>query len=399
MSDEFNQGVFDSDKWYAAGESEYDIEAIDCGGSSVDWVGRAPSVFDTTNVNVNETHLILSTEWEPDSSYFPVMEDGEELIDEDCNCRYENYTTGGVISTGNMKYGYVEIRAKAAPTTVSSAFWLIGNHFEIDIFELIGKEGNGTDGSEAGVNHSMPTTIHNWDIGSLEDNGYGESYTLDWDVTEDFHVYGAEWKSNSIVFYADGVEVGSITKEEAGDVWNEDYLHLWMDNEIFSWEGLPTADELPAHFEIDYVRVWQHSSEAPLITFENVWSHEPTNESGDPLVTIEVAQSYLIPMADIEIRIGFHNISELITCNLTFVVANNPDYNLALSAEGDCLLIYYDQRQEGNIQTHGMLTSGDQIIIAEGNNSNMCDGSEDICIDYIVMIYTGTGTILNVWQW
>lgn len=100
----------------------------------------------------------------------------------------------------------------------------------------------------------------------MEDNGYGGIYTLDWGVTEDFHVYAAEWNSDSIVFYADGVEVESITKEEAGDVWNEDHLHLWMGHEIFTWEELPTADELPAFFEIDYVRVWQHALPLPLST-------------------------------------------------------------------------------------------------------------------------------------
>ncbi len=63
-----------------------------------------------------------------------------------------------------------------------------------------------------------------------------------------------------------------------------------------------------------------------------------------------------------------------------------------------CLLIYYDQREEGDIQTHGMLTSGDQIIIAEGNNSNRCDGSEVSCITYFSIAYTGTGAFLKSWQ-
>jgi len=37
-----------------------------------------------------------------------------------------------------MRFGYAEIRSKAAPVSLSNAFWLIGNHFEIDIFEMIG---------------------------------------------------------------------------------------------------------------------------------------------------------------------------------------------------------------------------------------------------------------------
>jgi beta-glucanase (GH16 family) len=262
MSDEFNQGAFDTEKWHIAGSEEYDLHTSEnCDGSASDWIGRAPSVFDISNVNVNNTHLILSNEWEPHSSYFPVIQDGEESIDDDCDCKYENYTTGGVITKSNMQYGYVEIRSKAAPVTVSSAFWLIGNHFEIDIFEMIGKEGNGTDGSGPDVMYMMPATLHNWDIGGLDENGYGEDYTLNWDVSSSFHVYGAHWSSESVIFFADGREIGSITKEEAGDIWNGDYLHLWIDNEMFVWEGVPNESELPAYFEIDYVRVWQKDDE------------------------------------------------------------------------------------------------------------------------------------------
>ncbi len=37
----------------------------------------------------------------------------------------------------------------------------------------------------------------------------------------------------------------------------EDYLHVWADNETFLWEGLPLASERPVSFDIDYIRVWQ----------------------------------------------------------------------------------------------------------------------------------------------
>ena len=29
------------------------------------------------------------------------------------------------------------------------------------------------------------------------------------------------------------------------------------DTEIFSWEGFPKENELPANFQIDYIRSWQ----------------------------------------------------------------------------------------------------------------------------------------------
>ena len=103
----------------------------------------------------------------------------------------------------------------------------------------------------------MPATIHNWDEGDLEDNGYGKSFSLNWNVSEDFHIYGAEISSEYINFYADGSKVGSINKRESGKIWNTDFMHIWVDTEIFSWEGFPKKNELPANFQIDYIRSWQ----------------------------------------------------------------------------------------------------------------------------------------------
>lgn len=50
------------------------------------------------------------------------------------------------------------------------------------------------------MRQTKATTLHNWDIGDLDENGYGESYEL-------------------------------------------------------GWEGLPSEDKLPVAFEVDYVRV------------------------------------------------------------------------------------------------------------------------------------------------
>ena len=35
---------------------------------------------------------------------------------------------------------------------------------------------------------TMPVTIHNWDIGDLDENGYGETSTLPWIVSQRFHI-------------------------------------------------------------------------------------------------------------------------------------------------------------------------------------------------------------------
>ena len=262
LSDEFNENEINIDKWFIAGDvnneviypEESDLED----GSAADWVGRAPGAFDKKSPFIENGILNLPIKWDPNSDLFPYLDEHrEELIDEDCMCKYEKYTTSGLISKSNAQYGYFEIKARAANIPISSAFWLIGNHFEVDIFELIGKTGNGIDGSGPEAPYTMPTTIHNWDEGDLEDNGYGKSFSLNWNVSEDFHVYGAEISSEYINFYADGSKVGSINKKESGKIWNTDFMHIWVDTEIFSWEGFPKENELPANFQIDYIRSWQ----------------------------------------------------------------------------------------------------------------------------------------------
>jgi hypothetical protein len=52
-------------------------------------------------------------------------------------------------------------------------------------------------------------------------------------------------------------KLGASRKRRRGPYENEDYLHVWADNEAFLWEGLPLASELPVSFDIDYIRVWQ----------------------------------------------------------------------------------------------------------------------------------------------
>ncbi|MFC1520691.1 glycoside hydrolase, partial [Pseudomonadota bacterium] len=46
--------------------------------------------------------------------------------------------------------------------------------------------------------------------------------------------------------------------KELGDRWVlNNPLEIWLDSEIFAWLGMPNKDELPADFEVDYMRVWQ----------------------------------------------------------------------------------------------------------------------------------------------
>ena len=59
-------------------------------------------------------------------------------------------------------------------------------------------------------------------------------------------------------FFADGELVKSASKESIGKFWClTEEMNIWMDSEAFIWHGFPDKDELPADYEIDYIRVWQ----------------------------------------------------------------------------------------------------------------------------------------------
>ncbi|HBX44761.1 MAG TPA: licheninase, partial [Porphyromonadaceae bacterium] len=79
----------------------------------------------------------------------------------------------------------------------------------------------------------------------------------------EFHIYAVEWTSEKIVGYVDGEAYFSFSNDGKSDVntWPFDkpfYLKLnlaWGGN----WGGAKGVDErnLPATYEIDYVRVYQ----------------------------------------------------------------------------------------------------------------------------------------------
>jgi hypothetical protein len=43
-----------------------------------------------------------------------------------------------------------------------------------------------------------------------------------------------------------------------GDVWClDEQMIIWVDSETFEWEGFPLESELPADYQIEYIRLWQ----------------------------------------------------------------------------------------------------------------------------------------------
>jgi beta-glucanase (GH16 family) len=151
--------------------------------------------------------------------------------------------------------------------SVSNAFWLYdpldapekykeGSFSEeIDIFEIFGKPAK----KEADRKYFM--TVHRMRTPYVETlvkfaetlENKSASVTVPFSFSDDFHVYGFLWTPSEMKWYVDGKEV--FTRKN--DFFNT-RLHVLFDSEIMeSWAGLPDPADLPAVFQVDYLRVWQ----------------------------------------------------------------------------------------------------------------------------------------------
>jgi beta-glucanase (GH16 family) len=168
--------------------------------------------------------------------------------------------TGGKFS---FQYGRVEARVKVPKGQgFWPAFWMMGADFltgrpwpyngEVDIMEVLGKD---TTTSYSTLHAPM------YNGG----NGYGQSYKLasGAELSNDFHVWAAEWDSNGIRFYLDNQLVFNAdrnTVENTKGAWIYDHpfyiiLNLAVGGD---WPGAVDATTpFPSQMLVDYVRVYQ----------------------------------------------------------------------------------------------------------------------------------------------
>jgi hypothetical protein len=284
VSDEFDGDVVDEDRWFIVGKFENGKPVYkhpDFPNKRV-WKGRAPSQFSGRNYRLEGGKLILETRWEPD---FPFTEEirvpvfGEALP-------HENITTACFISRKFFKYGYIEIKSKAADAEITSAFWSMGNKIEIDFFEQFGDH---RDPKKAELDKELWWSLRDWNP-KLAETGkpvYTEHKNLGFRVADDFHIYGIEWSESGFKYFVDGKLISEVSADDVRQ-WalknrkvDSDYdgwianrpISLWLDQETFPWHGIPDSkedlelnspegekDDGIVDFEIEYVRVWQNKS-------------------------------------------------------------------------------------------------------------------------------------------
>jgi len=240
VSDEFQSPALDENKWHIQGTDGFYYS---------NFIGRAPSQFSTDNVRVENGKLKIQTKWDPNFNFSTQPGQGGVM--------YENITTAAVISKQTVQYGYMEIMAKAADTSISSAFWMTGGNAEVDVFEHFGNP------SLAGKSHletEMWSSVHDWTLPREDKVVWTERTQLPFRVADGFHIYAADWTENGIKFYADGQLIHEVMAADIPNWPVNDPLRIWVDSETFWWHGLPDENSLPADYEIEYIRVWQRGS-------------------------------------------------------------------------------------------------------------------------------------------
>ncbi|MEO1451504.1 MAG: glycoside hydrolase, partial [Bacteroidota bacterium] len=226
LSDEFNDGAnFDTDKWLTSPETY------------TNWKGRIPGIFAREAISVENGDLRIRASKLADS--IPVMDNGVQ--------KYWTHQGGLVRSREQGRYGmYVECRMKANQTFMSSTFWLINVSWqagtgcerrvtELDIQECVGTVTN-TDNWSQSFDQSMHSNTHDRrpaNMGCPPNASAGNNVDLDQGkVYDDYHVYGAWWKSpTEVLFFLDGELQYTVTPPS---LFNQP-MHVMMVVETYNW--------------------------------------------------------------------------------------------------------------------------------------------------------------------
>lgn len=234
FNEEFRNFSLDTSKWNSSyrwgpdwiinGESQYYVDVINQPN-----FGHSPFEFDGE-------HMTITTIRTPD--YLRN------------SARQQNYLSGALATHNkfNMRYGYVEMRAKLPRGRgLWPAFWLLHSQDhdrrpEIDIMEMLGHEPN-----------KVYHTYHRFENGNLQSTPSFPAYGPDYSA--DFHTYAVRWEPGLLVWYIDGEE---RNRYESGNVSWED-MYILVNLAVGGWwAGQPDGSTpLPARFTIDYIRAYQ----------------------------------------------------------------------------------------------------------------------------------------------
>ncbi|MER2490532.1 family 16 glycosylhydrolase [Catenovulum sediminis] len=176
----------------------------------------------------------------------------------------DKHTTGIASSKTAFKYGYFEVKAKAANNNIASSFWFFnrnpdnGHQFEIDVYEHFPYTGwNSQKKFKSNIHYFVWTQQD----GNVDQIPWYES-PVDMPnngVVTDWHVYGVLRDEASIRFYVDGENVRTIWKSQvAPEYWPGDKsMPVILDILVYDWQqGANEPAQTYSFYYVDYFRVW-----------------------------------------------------------------------------------------------------------------------------------------------
>lgn len=238
MSDEFEDSSINANKWQ--------VEPV---GNGWLWTGRAPGLFTTDTVAIDEGKLKITVD---------ELEGGPQWLDtpykdadgnfKQAYFKYKGAIVRSIFPTNAPQEGvsyYYEAKMKANQTEMSSTFWLMSKNgdcktmFEIDIQETVGKVNEGlTHNWAMDWEHIYHSNMFHRQTSCNEENREQNSTIVPagQKTTDRYYIYGAHWKSqHEIDFYLDGVLVYSIVHPVAFD----QQMWLQMAIETYDWNPVP----------------------------------------------------------------------------------------------------------------------------------------------------------------
>eukprot|EP00039_Didymoeca_costata_P002259 m.58743 g.58743 ORF g.58743 m.58743 type:complete len:291 (-) comp11196_c0_seq1:123-995(-) len=244
MWDEFTESSLNTTKWT----------------TSVFWLGRQPGLFDPSNIVVEDGMLQMYAKH-------------AQLNKSDEQKGFHNYTTAAMRSTVQTKYGYFEVKSKSGSGLVSSSWWFHFNNgtewTEIDVFESTGAM------AKAPFPHTFFSHIHIFYIHGMnssdiakkcnctvhqQDNqspcSTGQGYTLPFNMSDGFHVYGLLWNETHMIFSVDGKVAYSLEEHCFHQPIGMDFDRETMPGWFFPENPEPNMD-MGSPFEVEYVRAWK----------------------------------------------------------------------------------------------------------------------------------------------
>ena len=230
-SDEFNVSSIDNSNW-----------AFETGTGNWGWGNNELQYYQENNTSIIDGNL--------------VIEARKESVDN------SNYTSSRIITRDkkSFKYGRVDIRAVMPEGQgIWPALWMLGsNHFqvgwptcgEIDIMEMIGG-GDGRDNVLRGTAH--------WNQGGHV--SYGQGYTHESNLSDEYHVYSIIWDDQNIRWYFDDINFNTMDiTSEALSAFHNNFYFIMNIAVGGVWPGSPDNTTLfPQWMIVDYIRVFQEN--------------------------------------------------------------------------------------------------------------------------------------------